>query len=156
MIIVHPSLVGLGVAALMISGCNNSVERKASDQSSSSAAGIDGASTFEVAPAERVALQQQARAGNGEAAYRLALFYGMAGGESGRVGDPRNLLEEEKWLRLSAKAGFEPGKHSLAVKIGPKDCSTARQMMAEIAETSGDPELRENAQYWLTDGALCK
>lgn len=140
----------------MIGGCHQSVERKAGDQSLSSAAGGDGASTFDIAPAERIALQQRARAGDGEAAYRLARFYGMAGGESGHAGDPSNLLEEEKWLRLSAKAGFELGKHSLAAKIGSKDCATARQMMTEIAETSGDPELRENAQYWLKDDALCK
>ncbi|OWQ90607.1 hypothetical protein [Sphingopyxis witflariensis] len=152
----HPSLIALGVAALMMSGCDNSVEHKVGDQSLSSAAGVDGASTFDIAPAERIALQQQARAGNGEAAYRLAVFYGMAGGESGRAGDPRNSLEEEKWLRLSAKAGFEPGKHSLAVKIGSKDCATARHMMAEIAATSSDSELRENAQHWLEDDALCK
>jgi TPR repeat protein len=144
------------IAALMMSGCNNSVERKAGDQSFSSAAGVDGVSTFDVAPAERIALQQRARAGDGKAAYRLARFYGMAGGESGRAGDPRNSLEEEKWLQLSAKAGFEPGKHSLAVKIGRKDCSGARQMMTEIAETGSDPELRENARYWLKDETLCK
>ena len=152
----HPSLIALGAVALMMSGCDNSVERKAADQSLSSAAGVDGASTFDIAPAERIALQKQARGGDGEAAYRLALFYGMAGGESGRAGNPRNSLEEEKWLRLSAKAGFEPGKHSLAVKIGSKDCATARQMMTEIAATSSDSELRENAQYWLEDDALCK
>ncbi|MBO9697704.1 MAG: hypothetical protein J7499_16035 [Sphingopyxis sp.] len=152
----QPSLIVLGVAALMTSGCDDSSDRKADAQASSSAAGVDGASPFDISPAERLALQQQARAGDGEAAYRLARFYGMAGGESRRAADPRNLLEEEKWLRLSVEAGFEPGKHSLAVKIGPKDCSTARQMMTEIAETSGDPELRKNARYWLEDDALCK
>ncbi|MBD3734627.1 MAG: hypothetical protein IE934_18180 [Sphingopyxis sp.] len=152
----RPSIVTLGVAALMMSGCDNLVERKSSDQSVSSAAGVDGASTFDIVPAERIALQQQARAGDGEAAYKLALFYGMAGGESGVAGDPRNLREEERWLRLSAKAGFEPGRHSLAVKIGPKDCPTARQMMTEIAEKSSDPQLSKNAQSWLKDDALCK
>lgn len=152
----RPSIVALGVAALMMSGCDNLVERKSSDQSVSSAAGVDGASTFDIVPAERIALQQQARAGDGEAAYKLALFYGMAGGESGFAGDPRNLREEERWLRLSAKAGFEPGRHSLAVKIGPKDCPTARQMMTEIAEKSSDPQLSKNAQSWLKDDALCK
>ena len=152
----RPSIVALGVAALMMSGCDNLVERKSSDQSVSSAAGVDGASTFDIVPAERIALQQQARAGDGEAAYKLALFYGMAGGESGVAGDPRILREEERWLRLSAKAGFEPGRHSLAVKIGPKDCPTARQMMTEIAEKSSDPQLSKNAQSWLKDDALCK
>lgn len=152
----RPSFIVLGVAALMMSGCDHSAERKADRQSSRPAIGVDGSSTFDLASADRIALQQRAFAGDGEAAYKLSLYYGMAGGESGVAGDPRNSREEERWLRLSAKAGFEPGKHRFAVKIGPKDCATARQMMTEVAETSGDPELRENARYWLEDDALCK
>lgn len=160
-----PSVRGLfRIAALMsvtITAACGEVEPKpaaapptsASDVVGHEATAVSTATVFGLAPRERADLERAALAGDGEASFRLALFYGMAGGEDGGVHDEdgQDALKERRWLELAAEQGHESGKFNLAVLVAKTDCPRARRMMEQIVRETGDSDTRRSGTYWLED-----
>lgn len=156
-----PFVIGLLVSVCLVAACAEESdfergERKEHSSELRQNEGVDTAASFDLDPSERALLERQAKSGHGDAAFRLALYWGIAGGDIGQAGDPRIGIEEERWLRVAADAGHETAKHNLAVEIAARDCPTARAMLAELAETAADPRTRKSAEHWLRGQYLCR
>ena len=115
----------------------------------------DTGEIFDLSRSERDALEQAATKGDKNAAYRLAEYWGMVGGESGQAGDPQNTAEEERWLKLASSEGHEPAKLRLATLVANRDCARAREMLAELARSSTDDQMRQSAHTWMQSDSLC-
>ncbi|MBJ7439807.1 MAG: hypothetical protein JHD35_12380 [Sphingopyxis sp.] len=118
--------------------------------------GTDTGEQFALTHDGRRALERKAEQGDGAAAFQISQHFGMAGGDSGRAGDPENGVNEDRWLKRAAALGFEPAKLSWAVKTGRRDCTAARQMLAELIENSSNAAIRKSAQAWAGDDYLCR
>jgi hypothetical protein len=150
--ILFTSVFALGIVT---SGCDADESPQPSATNVEPENGTDTGEQFALTHNGRRALERRAERGDGAAAYRISLHYGMAGGDSGRAGDPDNGVNEDRWLKRAAALGFEPAKLSWAVKTGRRDCTAARQMLAELIETSSDAAMRRSAQEWARDDYLC-
>jgi hypothetical protein len=142
-------------AAIATGGCDTKPARQTETEAIHSDGGTDTGELFALTPEARRALEDRAKQGDGAAAYRISQHYGMAGGDSGIAGDPKNSAEETRWLKRAAEAGFEPAKFELAVKTGRKDCVAARKMLTELVESGSDATVGKSAQQWLNDEYLC-
>lgn len=107
---------------------------------------------FDLHPDEMERLSALATAGDADAAFRLANFYSMAGGEGDpNVNDAHDQAQERRWLKLAAQQGHRVAKRNLAFNLTKDDCPKARRLMNEIAQSAESPnELRE-AESLLRD-----
>ena len=142
-------------AAIALGGCDPKPARQTETEAIHSDEGTDTGELFALTPEARRALEVRAKQGDGAAAYRISRHYGMAGGDGGNAGDPKNSAEETRWLKQAAEVGFESAKFDLAVKLGRKDCVAARRMLTDLVETGSDAAVRKSAQQWLNDEYLC-
>lgn len=142
-------------AAIALGGCDPKPARQTEAEVIQADRSTDTGELFALTPEARRALEVRAKKGDGAAAYRISQHYGMGGGDSGLSGDPISSAEETRWLKQAAEAGFELAKYELAVKLGRKDCGTARRMLADIVETGSDASLKKSAREWLNDESLC-
>lgn len=147
--------IGILGAAIATGGCDTKPARQPATETIRSNGATDTGELFALTLEERVELERKAQQGDGAAAYRISQHYGMAGGDSGHAGDPKNGAEETRWLKQAAEAGFEPAKFALAVKTGRKDCTAARKMLTDILENGSDATVRKSAEQWLNDDYLC-
>lgn len=109
----------------------------------------DTGTSFALTSSERAEKEALALGGDADAAFRLAQHYGMAGGDTGRTGDPENAIEEDRWLRVAVARGHGPARLKLALNVVDEDCAKGRELLRAIAEESTDPEQQQSAQDWL-------
>jgi TPR repeat protein len=112
----------------------------------------DTGTVYVLTPSEKAEKEALALAGDADAAFRLAQHYGMAGGDTGRAGDPKNAIGEDRWLKVAAANGHGPAQLKLALNVVFEDCAKGRELLRAIAEDSSDPEQQQRAQDWLNSG----
>lgn len=144
------------VPSIAVSGCNPSSARQDAVESTASEGGLDTGVQFALTPEARRVLERRAEQGDGAAAHRIAQHYGMAGGDSGFAGDPKNSVEEDRWLKRASELGYESAKLSWAVKTGRRDCPGARRMLADLVRNGSNAGIRDAAQAWIDDDYLCR
>lgn len=139
--------IAVAIAISLIVGCSEATEPAAS---------TDTGVVFYVAPAEQAALERRANAGDAEASFRLAEFYGLSGGPDGRAGGD-NSIHELHWLELAASQGHETAKFNLAAKLihDGRDCARGVALMTAISKQSPSSKTRDSAGYWLQESSQC-
>jgi TPR repeat protein len=144
----------LTLSAAVCSGDRNTFDH--ADQSHADLeSSADSGTIFALTPEARKALEHAANQGDSEAAFKIAMHYGMAGGDRGIVGDPKNSIEEDRWLKRSAELGNETAELNWAVKQGSRNCALARKTLEDLVKDSVDKAIREGAQSWLQSSSLC-
>lgn len=112
----------------------------------------DTGAAYTLAAVERERLIRRATNGDAEASFRLAQYYGMAGGEDR---SPRNFAhdqrEKRRWLSLAASQGHETARLNWAVELSSSDCAGARRIMQEEARAGSTEGHRAAARGWLDD-----
>lgn len=146
--------IGLLMLSVVTGGCDGSQTYDAEQDRAASKEATDTGEVFALTPKTRKLFEQKAARGDSEAALKIALHYGMAGGDNG-ITDPNNSIEEERWLKRAADLGNETAKLNWAVKIGPNNCTLARKTLDGLLASSSDSSIREGAQSWLRDRSLC-
>ena len=141
-----------------LAACTNPIGA-AQEERNTQATAADSTDTgeiFDLDNAERLKLERDATNGNSDAAVRLARYWGMAGGVSGRADDPRNSVEDERWLRVAANLGNEKAKIELAVRyVADRDCAAAKQILSEVRRATSSSETRTYADDWLNGSGFC-
>ncbi len=94
---------------------------------------VEGLTDIDLEP-----LSSEARSGNPEAQYWLAMVY-----EEGRL-VPKDMSQFESWLVKSAEQGFVRSEGTLGLVLKDKDRPASERWLLRAAE-QGDPE----AQFWL-------
>jgi len=135
-------------ASLLLCACSEQ-PRPLPDQPVEAA---DTGTAYALTSSEKAEKEALALAGDADAAFRLAQHYGMAGGDSGRTGDPENAIEEDRWLKGAVAGGHGPARLRLALNVVDEDCAKGRELLRAIAEESTDPEQQQSAQDWLNSG----
>ena len=135
-------------ASLLLSACSEQ-PRPLPDQPAEAG---DTGTAYVLTSSEKAEKEALALDGDAGAAFRLAQHYGMAGGDSGRTGNPENAIEEDRWLRVAVANGHGPARLKLALNAIHQDCAKGRELLRAIAEESTDPEQQQSAQDWLNSG----
>ncbi len=107
---------------------------------------------FDLSPAEKTTLSERALMGDPEASFRMAQYYGLAGGDGDpNTNDENDRLQERRWLELAATQGHQAAEFNLAVSLTRDDCPRARSMMMKIRSDAESPSQREEAVAWLSE-----
>jgi len=148
-------LFGLLTLSIAVCGCDGNSINHAEQSRADLEGGADSGTIFALTPEARKALEHAANQGDSEAAFKIAMHYGIAGGDRGIVGDPKSSIEEERWLKRSAELGNETAELNWAVKLGPRNCALARKTLEGLVKESADKAILKGAQSWLEDSSLC-
>ncbi|WP_156459656.1 hypothetical protein [Brevundimonas sp. Root1279] len=154
--------IAFGLLGTLLVGCSDSEpsELREAHSAESKVEYASSGTVFDLAPAERQALERRAKLGDGEASFRLSQFYGLAAGVDGQTdadlvnGD--DAVQQLRWLELGARQGHEVAEFNLAVVLAQsrRDCPRARALMTVINSESPDPGRRKSAGYWLQDDSF--
>ena len=129
------------LAAIAVSACSRPPARETEVEVEGANSGL----VFDLDADELAHLISQAEQGDGDAAFRIANFYSISGGDLQRANDPSIEAATEKWLRLAADNGHETAMFNLAVHIVRKDCEGAQAILRTLIDTTSDGELRSVA-----------
>ena len=94
------------IPALAFLGVVSCVAEPAEEKVDTPAPSTDSGVVFDLRPDERRALEASANAGDSEAAFRLAQYYGISCGPDGRC-DPEDHKQSRAWMQRAASLGHE-------------------------------------------------